>query len=72
MDFAEEFKEHLVQTEREVGFLINQNRVSSIDYLTRHQEQICELKRASYAKLVPISDRSLLVIGGQQQSARSS
>ena len=52
--------------------LINQNRVSSIDYLTRHQEQICELKRASYAKLVPISDRSLLVIGGQQQSARSS
>ena len=38
MDFTEKLKEHLVKTQREIGFIIEQNRVSTVDYLTKHQE----------------------------------
>ena len=65
INFTEEFKDHLVKTKTEIGFMIEQNKIFTIDYLTKHQVKICELKRASYAKLVPFSDQSLLVIGGQ-------
>ena len=64
LNFAEEYKEGLVTAESKLGFVLKQNKVFSVDYLTQKEVEIEELKKSYYAKLMPISNKSLLVVGG--------
>ena len=70
LNLSEEFKEGLVTAESKLGFIMKQNKVFSVDYLTRKEIEIEELRKSYYAKLMPISNRSLLVVGGQSDPVR--
>ena len=70
LNLIEEFKEGLVNTESKLGFIMKQNKVFSVDYLTQKENEIEVLQKSYYAKLMPLSNKSLLVIGGQSQPVR--
>ena len=64
----EEFKEGDVNSESKLGFVMKQNRVFSVDYLTQQQIEIEELRNTYHAKLMPLSNKSLLVVGGKAEA----
>ena len=44
---------------------MKEDRVYSVDLLTKQQCEIEKLEQTYMAKLLPISNKSLLVVGGQ-------
>ena len=60
----EEFKEGLVTEESALTFLMKECSVMSLDLATQKLSEIEKLKDTYAAKLLPVSNKSLLVIGG--------
>ena len=65
VDNPEEFKEGKVTNESKLAFVMKEDRVYSVDLLTKQQCEIEKLEQTYMAKLLPISNKSLLVVGGQ-------
>ena len=67
----EEFKEGNVTAESALTFLMKENKVLSLDLMTQKLIEIEQLQETYLAKLVPMANNSLLVIGGQSTKQRS-
>ena len=65
VDNPEEFKEGKVTNESKLAFVMKEDRVYSVDLLTKQQCEIEKLEQTYMAKLLPISNKSLLVVGEQ-------
>ena len=64
----EELKSAALQSDRGVGFVMKQNKVFSVDYMSQVQSEIEELRKTYHAKLMPLSNQSLLVVGGKAEA----
>lgn len=60
----EDYKEGLVTKESALTFLMKENRVMSLDLVSQKLIEIETLQETYNAKLLPISNMSLLAIGG--------
>lgn len=67
----EEFKEGIISADSALTFLMKENRVMSLDLVSQRLIEIEQLQETYLAKLVPVTNRSLLVIGGQSTKQRS-
>ena len=70
-DIHEEFKEGYVTTDSLLTFAMKGNSVYSIDLLTKQMNEIEKLREVYQAKLLPLSNQSLLVVGGQSTDKRA-
>lgn len=67
----EEFKEGRVTDTSSLAFLMKENRIMSLDLMSQKLIEIETLKDTYMAKLLPTSNKSLLVVGGQTTKQRS-
>ena len=67
----EEFKEGLVTESTALTFLMKECSVMSLDLVSQKLIEIEKLKDTYAAKLLPASNKSLFVIGGQSTKIRS-
>ena len=61
-------KSAALQSDRGSGFIMKQNKVISVDYLSQIQSEIEELRQTYHAKLMPLTNKSLLVVGGKAEA----
>lgn len=61
----EDFKEGRVTEKSALTFLMKENRVMSLDLMSQRLIEIEKLSETFNAKLLPITKKSLLVVGGQ-------
>ena len=61
----EEFKEGKVDEQTALTFLMKADRVLSLNLVNERLIEIEQLKDTYMAKLLPLSNKSLLVVGGQ-------
>ena len=65
VDNPEENKEGLISEDSKLAFLMKEDRVYSLDLFSKKLIEIEKLNETFLAKLLPISNKSLLVVGGQ-------
>jgi hypothetical protein len=70
-NMLEEFKEGLVEADTQLTFLMKQNQIYSLELFSKQLREIESMKDVYQAKLMPLSNQSLLVVGGQSTEKRS-